>query len=84
MWMAPKVKIQIGWNFRPVVVQMIEIVKGFWDKAIFNVCLYENDFATFISLFLSKHWTILWSAANWHVLEYSVVAKAVSFNAIVV
>ena len=31
------VKIQIGENFRSVVVQTIEIVKGFRDKSTFNV-----------------------------------------------
>ena len=31
-----KERIQIGWDFRPVVVQVIKIVKGFWDKATFT------------------------------------------------
>ena len=52
-----KGKIQIGWNPRPVVVQVIEIVKGFWDKAAFKTNLlygkialelmYQNSYSDF-------------------------------------
>ena len=31
-----KVRIQIGENFRSVVVQTVDIVKGFWDKSTFT------------------------------------------------
>ena len=37
-WTTTGLKFQsIGWNFRPVVAQLIEIVKGIWEKAAFKV-----------------------------------------------
>ena len=45
------VRIQIGENFRSVVVQTVEIVKGFRDKSTFNELTYTHFFH-FLALLL--------------------------------
>jgi len=44
--------MQIGWNFRPVVVQVIKIVKGFWDESTFTD---KTNFSTLVKVALFRY-----------------------------